>query len=57
MDLGYHIYVLATQSPNVDQTAPILYATVLALLFLTLSLNAGAILLRSRLRRNQRDAA
>ncbi len=57
MDLGYHVYVLATQSPNVDQTAPILYATVLALLILTLSLNAGAILLRSRLRRNLRDAA
>jgi phosphate transport system permease protein len=57
MDLGYHVYVLATQSPNVDQTAPILYATVLALLVLTLSLNAGAILLRSRLRRNLRDAA
>ena len=57
MDLGYHIYVLATQSPNIDQTAPILYATVLALLLLTLSLNAGAILLRSRLRRGLRDAA
>lgn len=56
MDLGYHVYVLATQSPNVDQTAPILYATVLALLALTLTLNAGAILLRSRMRRGLRDA-
>ncbi|MFM7213258.1 MAG: phosphate ABC transporter permease PstA [Verrucomicrobiota bacterium] len=56
MDLGYHVYVLATQSPNVDQTAPILYATALALLVLTLALNAGAILLRSRMRRNLREA-
>lgn len=56
MDLGYHSYVLATQSPNVGQTRPILFATVLVLLGLTFSLNALAILVRARMRRSLRAA-
>ena len=32
MDLGYHVFVLSTQSPNIEKTRPILYATVLVLL-------------------------
>lgn len=51
MDLGYHTYVLATQSPNVERTRPILFATVLVLLVLTFSLNAVAIVVRARMRR------
>jgi phosphate transport system permease protein len=51
MELGYHVYVLATQSPNVEQTLPLLYGTVLVLLGLTFALNFTAILLRARLRR------
>ena len=50
MDLGYHIFVLSTQSPNIDQTRPIAYATVLALLLLTFSLNLVAIVIRARMR-------
>ncbi len=50
MELGYHIFVLATQSPDVDATTPILYGTVLVLLLLTLGLNLTAILIRNRLR-------
>ena len=50
MELGYHIFVLATQSPDVDATRPILYGTVLVLLLLTLGLNLTAIFLRNRLR-------
>ncbi len=50
MELGYHVFVLATQSPDVDATRPLLYGTVLVLLALTLLLNLTAILLRSRLR-------
>ena len=50
MELGYHIFVLSTQSPNVDQTKPILYGTVLVLLVLTFALNLTAILLRARMR-------
>jgi phosphate transport system permease protein len=51
MQLGYHTYVLATQSPDVDATRPLLYGTVLVLLLLTFALNAFAILVRSHMRR------
>jgi phosphate transport system permease protein len=51
MQLGYHVYVLATQSPDVDATRPLLYGTVLVLLLLTFALNAFAILVRSHMRR------
>lgn len=47
MDLGYHVYVLSTQSPDIDATRPILYATVLVLLALTFSLNLFAVLARA----------
>ncbi len=50
MDLGYHVFILSTQSPNIDQTRPILYATVLVLLLLTFTLNIVAILVRARMR-------
>ena len=42
--------VLATQSPDVDATKPLLYGTVLVFLLLTLLLNLTAMLLRARLR-------
>jgi phosphate transport system permease protein len=50
MQLGYHVYVLSTQSPNIEATKPVLYATVLVLLGLTFLLNLTAILIRSRMR-------
>jgi phosphate transport system permease protein len=50
MELGYHVYVLSTQAPDVEATKPLLYATVLTLLLLTFLLNFTAIALRSRLR-------
>ena len=50
MELGYHVFVLATQSPDVDATRPLLYGTVLVLLVLTFLLNLTAIMLRARLR-------
>jgi phosphate transport system permease protein len=54
MDLGYHVFTLSTQSPNIDLTRPILYATVLVLLLLTFSLNIVAILVRANIRRKMR---
>jgi phosphate transport system permease protein len=51
MHLGYHVYVLATQSPDVDATRPLLYATVFVLLALTFALNVLAISIRTRTRR------
>jgi len=50
MELGYHIYVLSTQSPDVEATKPYLYGTVLVLLILTLLLNFVAIVIRYRIR-------
>jgi phosphate transport system permease protein len=51
MDMGYHIYIMSTQSPDVDATLPIQYATTLTLLCMTFGLNLTAVLLRFRLRR------
>jgi phosphate transport system permease protein len=50
MHLGYHVYIMSTQSTNVDATRGIQYATTLVLLMLTFALNFTAILLRSRMR-------
>jgi phosphate transport system permease protein len=54
MELGYHIYVMATQSPDVEATKPILYSTVAVLLLLTFALNFTAIWIRSSIRRRLR---
>jgi len=51
MSPSYHVYVLSTQSPDVDATKPILYATVLVLLALTFTLNIAAVVVRARMRR------
>ena len=51
MELGYHVYIMSTQSPDVDATKPLLYATVVVLLALTFLLNAAAIVVRSRMRK------
>jgi phosphate transport system permease protein len=50
MDLGYHAFVLATQTPDLDATQPVLYATLLTLLALTLTLNILAIAIRAQRR-------
>ena len=54
MELGYHVYVLTTQSPDVEKTKPLLYSTVLVLLLVTFALNFAAVLIRSRIRRRLR---
>jgi phosphate transport system permease protein len=51
MSLGYHIYIMSTQSTNVDQTMPIQFATTLVLLVLTFSLSMIAVVLRYRIRK------
>ena len=50
MNLGYHIYIMSTQSSDVEKTMPIQFATTLVLLILTLSLNLIAVIIRSRIR-------
>ena len=52
MVLGYHIYIMSTQSSNVDQTLPIQFATTLVLLMLTFMLNLTAVIIRTRLRKS-----
>lgn len=54
MNLGYHIYIMSTQSSDVEKTMPIQFATTLVLLILTLSLNLVAVVIRSRIRRNSK---
>jgi phosphate transport system permease protein len=54
MSLGYHVYALATQAPDVDQTRPLLCGTVLVLLALTLLLNLAATVIRARMRSRRR---
>jgi phosphate transport system permease protein len=50
MHLGYHVFVLSTQSPDIERTKPILYGTVLVLLLLTFLLNLTAVLVRAGIR-------
>ncbi|MEW6754160.1 MAG: phosphate ABC transporter permease PstA [Candidatus Latescibacterota bacterium] len=51
MHLGFHIYDVGFQSPNVEAARPMVYATALLLVLLVLVLNLAAILVRNRLRR------
>jgi phosphate transport system permease protein len=50
MHLGFHIYDVGFQSPNVEAARPLVYATSLLLVAVILSLNLAAIAVRSRLR-------
>lgn len=50
MHLGYHVYILSTQSPDVEATKPLLYGTVFVLLALTFLLNLAGVLIRSHTR-------
>ena len=54
MHLGFHIYDVGFQSPNVEAARPLVYATSLILLFIIISLNLTAIAIRNRLREKYR---
>lgn len=51
MNLGYHIYVMATQSTNVEATKGIQYATAFILLMCTFSLSLLAVIVRFKFRK------
>ena len=53
MALPYHLYVLATQHPDIEKVRPMQYGTALVLLIMVLGLNLVAILIRARLRRTK----
>jgi phosphate transport system permease protein len=50
MHLGFHIYDVGFQSPNVEAAQPLVYATSLLLVLVIVTLNLGAIMIRNRLR-------
>jgi len=54
MALPYHLYVLATQHPDMAKVRPLQYGTALSLMLLVLGLSLGGIIWRSRLRKKYR---
>ncbi|MBI1807076.1 MAG: phosphate ABC transporter permease PstA [Ignavibacteria bacterium] len=52
MQLGYHLYVMSTQSTDVEATKSIQYASAFVLLMLTFSLNLTAVVFRYNMRSN-----
>jgi phosphate transport system permease protein len=56
MHLGFHIYDVGFQSPNVEAARPLVYATALLLLLIIIVLNLTAIHIRNRLREKYRAA-
>jgi len=51
MHLGFYIYDVGFQSPNVDAARPMVFATTLLLLLIVIVLNLTAIILRNHLSR------
>ena len=56
MHLGFHIYDVGFQSPNVEAARPLVYATSLLLVILIIVLNLTAIRIRNSLREKYRAA-
>ena len=57
MHLGFHIYDVGFQSPNVEAARPLVYATSLTLVLLIISLNITEIKIRNNLREKYRSAS
>ena len=49
MHLGFHIYDIGFQSPNVEAAKPMVYVTTLLLLLIVLVMSSVAIYLRNRM--------
>jgi len=54
MHLGFHIYDVGFQSPNVEAARPLVYATAFLLVVVIVALNLSAISLRNKLREKYR---
>jgi phosphate transport system permease protein len=50
MHLGFHIYDVGFQSPNVEAAKPMVFMTTLLLVGIVLCLNMAAMSVRTRLR-------
>lgn len=55
MHLGFHIYDVGFQSPNVEAARPLVYATALLLVVVIIVLNLAAIAIRNHLREKYRS--
>lgn len=55
MHLGFHIYDVGFQSPNVEAARPLVYATALILVMVIVILNLSAIYIRNHLREKYRS--
>ncbi|MDL1952269.1 phosphate ABC transporter, permease protein PstA, partial [Acidobacteria bacterium ACD] len=56
MHLGFHVYDVGFQSPNVDAARPMVYNTTILLLVIVVALNLTAIVVRNRLRKKLKTA-
>jgi len=54
MHLGFHIYDVGFQSPNVEAARPLVYATALLLVTIIVALNMTAVNIRNKLREKYR---
>ena len=57
MHLGFHIYDVGFQSPNVEAAKPLVFATALLLIAVVTAMNVVAIVIRNRLRRKYAGSA
>ncbi len=57
MHLGFHIFDVGFQSPNVEAAKPMVYVTTLVLVFVVIMLNLSAIALRNHMRKKFRPSA
>ena len=57
MHLGFHIYDVGFQSPNIEATKPLVYATALLLVLIVTVMNLGAISIRNHLRHKYATSA
>ncbi len=57
MHLGFHIYDVGFQSPNVEAAMPMVYTTTLLLILIVVLLNITAMIIRANLRKKYKSSA
>ena len=57
MHLGFHIYDVGFQSPNVEAALPMVFSTTLLLIVIVVLLNITAMIIRARLRKKYKTSA
>ncbi len=57
MHLGFHVYDVGFQSPNVEASQPLVFATALLLVAVVVAMNLVAVVVRNRVRRGYSTSA